>query len=106
MSTDSQTYTTTIWRCQADGSGLRRIASLERLGTGPLQLAPDGRSLVFARVDNSWTLWRHRLAGDRITNTLRARYGPRVTLVRLALDGRLRTLRLSGCPPARGATLR
>ena len=38
------------------------IASFDAFGTGPLQLAPDGRSLIFVRVDNSWTLWRHRLA--------------------------------------------
>jgi hypothetical protein len=89
---DSQTYTTAVWQSRADGSGLRRIAAFDAFGTGPLQLAPDGRSLVFARVDNSWALWRHRLAGDVVTGALLARYGPRVAVVRLSLDGTLRTL--------------
>jgi hypothetical protein len=97
---NSQTYATAVWQCRADGSGLRRIASFDAFGTGPLQLAPDGRSLVFARVDNSWSLWRHRLAGDRITEALRAHYGPRVTLVRLSLDGTMRTLLVDAHQPA------
>jgi WD40-like Beta Propeller Repeat len=98
--TDSQTYTTAIWRSRADGSGLQRISSFDAFGTGPLQFAPDGRSLVFARVDNSWALWRHRLAGDLITDALRARYGPRVTVTRLGLDGRLISLAADAGQPA------
>ena len=90
--TDSQTYTSAVWRCNANGSGLRRLATLDAFGLGPLQLTPDGRALVFARIDNSWALWRHRLAGDRITPALVARYGPRVAVVRLGLDGAVATL--------------
>ena len=96
----AQTYTTAIWRCNADGSGVRRIAAIDAFGTGPLQLAPDGRSLIFARVDNSWALWRHRLAGDVVTPALQARYGPRVAVVRLSLDGTLRTLVADAGQPA------
>ena len=99
---DSQTYTTAIWQCQADGSRPRRIAAFDAFGTGPLQLAPDGRSLVFARVDNSWALWRHRLASGVITSALQARYGPRVSVVRLSLDGTgtVRTLVADAHQPA------
>ena len=96
----AQTYTTAISRCNADGSGVRRIAASDAFGTGPLQLAPDGRSLIFARVDNSWALWRHLLSGDRITDAVRARYGPRVSVVRLGLDGTLRTLVADAHQPA------
>jgi hypothetical protein len=97
---DSQTYTTAVWQSRADGSGLQRIAAFDAFGTGPLQLAPDEHSLVFARVDNSWALWRHRLAGDVVTDALRARYGPRVAVVRLSLDGTLRTLVADAGQPA------
>lgn len=97
---DAQTYTTAIWRCAADGAHLRRIAAFDAFGTGPLQLAPDGRALIFAKVDNSWALWRHRLAGDRVTEALRTRYGPRVTLVRLDLNGPLHTLVSDAHQPA------
>jgi hypothetical protein len=97
---NSQTYTTAVWQGQADGSGLRQIATFDAFGTGPLQLAPDGRSLVFARVDNSWELWRHRLAGGVVTQALLARYGPRVAVVRLGLDGTLRTLVADAGQPA------
>src|SRR5207237_8394081 len=88
----SQTYPSAVWRCNANGSGLRRLATLDAFGLGPLQLTPDGRALVFARVDNSWALWRHRLAGDRVTPALVARYGPRVAVVRLGLNGAVATL--------------
>jgi hypothetical protein len=97
---DSQTYTTAIWQCQADGSDLRQIAAFDAFGTGPLRLAPDGRSLVFARVDNSWELWRHRLTGDVITQALLARYGPQVAVVRLGVDGALSTLVADAGQPA------
>jgi hypothetical protein len=97
---DSQTYTTGVWQSRADGSGLRRIASFDAFGTGPLQLTPDGHSLVFARVDNSWALWRHRLAGDVVTPALLARYGPRVAVVRLGIGGTLRTLVADAGQPA------
>lgn len=96
----SQTYTTAIWQARADGSGPRRIAAFDAFGTGPLHVTPDGRSLVFARVDNSWALWRHRLAGDVVTPALQARYGPRVAVVRLSLDGTLRTLVADAGQPA------
>ena len=97
---DSQTYTTAVWQGRADGSSLRQIAAFDAFGTGSLQLAPDGRSLVFARVDNSWALWRHRLAGDVVTPALLARYGPRVAVVRLNLDGTLHTLVADAGQPA------
>jgi hypothetical protein len=97
---DSQTYTTAVWQGRADGSSLRQIAAFDAFGTGPLHLAPDGRSLVFARVDNSWALWRHRLAGDVVTPALLARYGPRVAVVRLSLDGTLHTLVADAGQPA------
>ncbi len=98
--TDSQTYTTEVWQSRADGTRPRRIASFDAFGAGPLHVAPDGRSLVFARVDNSWTLWRHRLAGNIVTDALVARYGPRVAVVRLSLDGTLRTLVADAGQPA------
>jgi hypothetical protein len=98
--TDSQTYTTAVWQGRADGSGLRQIASFDAFGTGPLHLAPDGHSLVFARVDNSWALWRHRLAGNVVTPALLARYGPRVAVVRLGIGGTLRTLVADAGQPA------
>ncbi len=89
---DSKTYTTSIWRCNADGSGLVRLASFDAFGAGPLHLTPDGRALVFARVDNSTNLWKHRMAGNRITADLFARYGPHVSVARLGLDGSLTML--------------
>ena len=67
---ESQTYSTAVWRCNADGSGMRHLASFDAFGTGPLAMTPDGRASVFARVDNSWALWRHRQAGDRCAGRL------------------------------------
>jgi len=78
-----QTYTSSIWRADQDGSHLRRLASEDAYGFGFLNVTPDGQSLVFSRVDNEWKLWGHRLADDRYTDRLLRRYGPRVQVQRL-----------------------
>ena len=82
-----ETYTTAIWRANADGSHLLRVTSQDAFGFGHLQMTPDGRFLIYSRVDNPWNLWQHRLAGNRYTNTLLQLYGPRVSIQRLAVGG-------------------
>src|SRR5207244_3903001 len=77
------TYSSSIWRANADGMHPVRLLSQEAQSFGPLRLTSDGRSLILSRVDNVWDLWRHRLPGDRYTYALVRQYGPQVQIERL-----------------------
>jgi hypothetical protein len=79
------TYTTILWQADARGTYLQRLAIENAYGTGFLQVTPDGRSLVYSRVDNAWSLWQHRLSGGRFTDAMLQRYGPKVRIERLDL---------------------
>lgn len=80
-----QTYITSIWRVNADGSGLKRLASMNAYGVGPLQVAQDGHTVVFSLVDNVWNLYHHLLPGNRYTQQIMSRFGPHVSIRMLDL---------------------
>lgn len=81
--TPMQTFTSAIWETHADGSGLARFPPQDAYAFGPLHIANGGQTLVYSRVDNPWTLWRHRRADNRYTDSMLRLYGPRVQIQRV-----------------------
>jgi Tol biopolymer transport system component len=77
-----QTETSEIWRANGDGSHQLRLLSEDAYGFGPLSLTPDGHSIIFSRVDNDWGIFQHRLAGNRYTTAIVAKYGPKAAIQR------------------------
>jgi len=80
---DFQTYTSAIWRANADGSGFRQLLAENAYTFGPLQVSPDGHTLCYTRIANDDDIWAHRLTGNRTTSALLRRYRPVLTVERL-----------------------
>jgi Tol biopolymer transport system component len=86
-------FSSAIWQANSDGSHLARLTKQDAYGFGPLHTTPDGKALIFAWIDNSWNLWRHRQAGNRVPDSVLAQYGPTTSVRRLDLATRsLKTL--------------
>jgi dipeptidyl aminopeptidase/acylaminoacyl peptidase len=83
-----QTEASQIWRANGNGSQPLRLLSEDAYGFGPLNLTPDGRAIIFSRVDNDWGIWQHRLAGTRFNQAIISQFGPRVRIERFD-SGRL-----------------
>jgi hypothetical protein len=77
-----QTFVSSIWRANADGTHVLRLLSENAFAFGPLNVTPDGRSLIYSRVDNDLNLYNHRLPGDRFTDQMVKLYGPTVNVER------------------------
>jgi Tol biopolymer transport system component len=76
------TNVTSIWRANADGTHVLRLAAADAYGFGPLNITPDGGSLIYSSVDNDWNLYNHRLTGNRYTDQILKQYGPKVQIMR------------------------
>jgi Tol biopolymer transport system component len=76
------TFVTSIWRANADGTHVLRLVSSDAYGFGPLNVTPDGASLIYSSVENDWGLYNHRIAGNRYTDQILKQYGPKVQVMR------------------------
>ena len=78
-------FSSAIWRAGGDGAHPTRLTTQDAYGFGPLSVTPDAKALIFSRIDNSWNLWQHRQAGNRIPTSFLSRYGPTTSVQRLDL---------------------
>jgi hypothetical protein len=81
-------FSTAIWQARSDGSGLSRLTTQDAYAFGPLSAMSDGKALIFALIDNSLNLWRHRQADNHIPDSVLAQYGPTTSVRRLDLATR------------------